>query len=219
LNYVLTQDFSRQFLLMAKQHHARGEDTSALRMYQLAQPFFPNNEKLANKIASLQEKARRKREDSGHTNTSFTQQAEPHITHFPSKKSKAIYDDRNDDDFRAPPEEDLEEADGSFVFKPAKRKAAPKMKLAVFRDENVPSMDGPPTPRTQHLLSIINSRDVSQIRALKGVGAKKAEAIVSSLCEMDEGDEGAFISDLQQLGGLKGVGSKTVENMRIGLCV
>lgn len=30
-----------QFLLMAKQHHIRGEDASALRMYRLAQPFFP----------------------------------------------------------------------------------------------------------------------------------------------------------------------------------
>jgi DNA uptake protein ComE-like DNA-binding protein len=204
---------------MAKQHHARGEDTSALRMYQLAQPFFPNNEKLAHKIASLQEKARRKREDTGHTNTSFTQQPDNQITQFPAKKSKAVYHDPNDDDFHVPVEEGVEEGDGSFVFKPAKRKAAPKMKVAVFRDENLPMMEGPPTPRTQHLLSIINSRDVSQIRALKGVGAKKAEAIVSSLCEMDDGEEGAFISDLQQLGGLKGVGSKTVENMRVGLSV
>lgn len=136
-----------------------------------------------------------------------------------AKKSKAVRDDPIDDDFHAPAgEEDGEEADGSFVFKAAKRKTGPRMKVAVFRDENVPSIDGGPlTPRTQHLLTIINSRDVSQIRALKGVGAKKAEAIVSCLCEMDDGEEGAFISDLQQLGGLKGVGSKTVENMRVGL--
>jgi hypothetical protein len=32
---------------MAKQHQARGEDSSALRMYQLAAPHFPHNEKLA----------------------------------------------------------------------------------------------------------------------------------------------------------------------------
>ena len=38
--------------------------------------------------------------------------------------------------------------------------------------------DPPVSPRTIHLLSIINSRDVSQIKLLKGVGAKKAEAIV-----------------------------------------
>ncbi|KAE9977446.1 hypothetical protein EG328_002032 [Venturia inaequalis] len=208
-----------QFLLMARQHHARGEDTSALRMYQLAQPFFPNNEKLAHRIASFQEKARRKREDSGYTNTSYTHHSEIHVTHIQAKKSKAAYDDPNDDDFHAPAGEEEEEADGSFVFKPVKRKAAAKMKVAVFRDENVPVQDGPPTPRTQHLLTIINSRDVSQIRALKGVGAKKAEAIVGCLCEMDDEEEGAFISDLQQLGGLRGVGSKTVENMRIGLSV
>lgn len=210
-------DSTRQFLLMAKQHHARGEDTSALRMYQLAQPFFPNNEKLAHKIATLQEKARRKREESCYANTSYTHHSEIHVTHVAASKSKAVYDDPNDDDFHAPAGEEEEEADGSFVFKPVKRKAAAKMKVAVFRDENVPVQDGPPTPRTKHLLSIINSRDVSQIRALKGVGAKKAEGIVSCLCEMDDGEEGAFISDLQQLGGLRGVGSKTVENMRVGL--
>ncbi|QDS71768.1 hypothetical protein FKW77_009200 [Venturia effusa] len=206
-----------QFLLMAKQHHARGEDASALRMYQLAQPFFPNNDRLAHKIASLQDKAQRKREDSGYTSTSYTHHSEVHVTHFPAKRSKAVYDDPKDDDFQAPAGDEEEEADGSFVFKPVKRKAAPKMKVAVFRDENVPPPDGPPTPRTQQLLSIINSRDVSQIRALKGVGAKKAEGIVSCLCDMDDGEEGAFISDLQQLGGLRGVGSKTVENMRVGL--
>jgi DNA uptake protein ComE-like DNA-binding protein len=203
---------------MAKQHHARGEDASALRMYQLAQPFFPNNEKLAHKISSLQEKARKKREDSGVTYSANAQQFDSHSAHLQTKKSKKTYDNPDDGDYHGAVEEE-EEADGSFVFKPAKRKAVPKMRVTVFRDGDLHPANGPPTPRTQHLLSIINSRDVSQIRALKGVGAKKAEAIVSSLCEMDDGEEGAFISDLQQLGGLKGVGSKTVENMRVGLSV
>ena len=49
-----------QYLLMAKQHQVRGEDASALKMYQLALPFFPDNEKLSKKIINLQEKMRDK---------------------------------------------------------------------------------------------------------------------------------------------------------------
>ncbi|KAI5288463.1 hypothetical protein KEM54_005194 [Ascosphaera aggregata] len=44
------------FLLMAKQHHARGEDPTALRLYLMALPFFPHNEKLKEKIAKLRRK-------------------------------------------------------------------------------------------------------------------------------------------------------------------
>jgi DNA uptake protein ComE-like DNA-binding protein len=62
-------------------------------------------------------------------------------------------------------------------------------------------------------LKIINSRDINQIKALKGVGAKKADGIVNCLVEMDD----AEIWDLESLAMLKGVGGKTVENMRIGL--
>ncbi|KAK3114059.1 hypothetical protein LTR53_007990 [Teratosphaeriaceae sp. CCFEE 6253] len=72
------------------------------------------------------------------------------------------------------------------------------------------------TPRTQHLLHIINTRDVSRIKLLKGVGAKKAEAIVSCLCDLDEEGSGG-VRSLGQLGGLRGVGVKGVEKMRVGL--
>jgi len=70
------------------------------------------------------------------------------------------------------------------------------------------------TPRTKHILHIINTKDVSQIKLLRGVGAKKAEAIVNCLCDLDD-DTG--VSSLSELGKLKGVGAKTVENMRLGL--
>ena len=188
-----------QFLLMAKQHHARGEETSALRMYKLAQPFFPHNDKLARKIANLQEKIRRKQE-------------------APVYDQDAKDDFHPDGEYRDEYEPPADDAEDSFVYRPQKKKTAHKVKVAVFKDEAQAMPNGPSSPRTQHLLDIINTRDVSQIRALKGVGNKKAEAIVTSLCEMDEGDdEHAFITDLVQLGGLKGVGVKTVENMRMGL--
>lgn len=37
------------------------------------------------------------------------------------------------------------------------------------------------TPRTRHVLDVINTRDVAQIKLLKGVGAKRAETIVTCL--------------------------------------
>jgi DNA uptake protein ComE-like DNA-binding protein len=69
---------------------------------------------------------------------------------------------------------------------------------------------------------------VSQIKLLKGMGAKKAEALVDCLCEMDQTSldttDSATVSDhqfqvnsLAQLSQLKGVGVKTVENMRQGV--
>ena len=74
------------------------------------------------------------------------------------------------------------------------------------------------TPRTKQLLEIVNTRDVSQIRLLKGVGVKKAEAIIEALCAGEEGEgELRPVTSLRQLGQLRGVGTKTVENMRFGL--
>jgi hypothetical protein len=52
-----------RFLLMAKQHKERGEDASALKMYELAQPYFPGQEKLQRKIDILRAKIRAKREE------------------------------------------------------------------------------------------------------------------------------------------------------------
>jgi len=66
------------------------------------------------------------------------------------------------------------------------------------------------------LLSIINSRDIASIRALRGVGVKKAEGIVGAL-DMD--GAGLQVESLEQLSGLKGVGTRTVYNMRMGLFV
>ncbi|KAK7512773.1 P-loop containing nucleoside triphosphate hydrolase protein [Phyllosticta citriasiana] len=317
------------FLLMAKQHHVRGEHSSALKMYQLALPHFPENEKLEQKIASLVEKVRKEKEarrsrltpepdpfqapeppqaverpktqkDETHpeplpiaarTNIlskqplrrpaadkpaapsekpatsirpvsrplskakSTTRKLEPEPVHQEEDDEDDGRNDVADDSFV--PDDAASDAgsayreDDSFVYKPKTsktRKPKPK-KLPVFRDGHHASSShasssaaaaaDPPvttpvtstsaeddtssskayaTPRTKRLLGIINTRDLGQIRMLKGVGAKKAEAIVNCLCEMDDGDEGRWIlTDLEQLAGLKGVGVKTVENMRQGL--
>ncbi|KAJ9665200.1 hypothetical protein H2201_004674 [Coniosporium apollinis] len=231
-----------QYLLMAKQHHVRGEKASELKMYQLALPFFPENEKLGQKILALQEKLRLKREEktSRQPDTS-----EAYAVAMPWQKREAPEpvpaaldredrdkqhrncspDDKEYQDQPVPGADDNDEyvSDDGFRFK-AKTKSkshGARSKVQFFRDahESVESGGRTHTPRTQHIIHVINSRDPAQIRLLKGVGAKKAEAIVNSLCEMDDGEEGQLITDLEQLGRLRGVGAKTVENMRAGLAI
>ena len=147
------------FLLMAKQHYVRGELTSALKMYELAKEYFPDNIKLDNKITKLQARVKEKRG-----------QVQPKPDELPTS------------------------------CLPSKIEASSSQ-----------------TPRTRHLLDIINTRDVSRIRLLKGVGAKKAEVIVEALCAGEDEEDEKVIGDLVELGRLKGVGAKTVENMRLGL--
>jgi DNA uptake protein ComE-like DNA-binding protein len=221
-----------QFLLMAKQHHIRGEDASALRMYRLAQPFFPGNAKLESKMRGLEDKIRAAREETTAKHVTapaaiVLPPAPPANLMAPLKakekivKPKMVYRDESDkeEEFVPPPESDHEASyasDDSFHYKPkaARKPKKTSKKLPIFRDDaNVSHNPAEHTPRTTHLLKIINSRDINQIKALKGVGAKKADGIVNCLVEMDD----AEIWDLESLAMLKGVGGKTVENMRIGL--
>ncbi|CAG8196717.1 unnamed protein product [Penicillium olsonii] len=212
------------YLLMAKQHQARGEDSSALRMYQLAAPHFPHNTKLAGKIATLKERVHSKvweqnaLSPKGRLGSMLSLKKEP--SHTLGKRQ-------------------AQDVDGDYVDRTGgfssdeevprhqhKKRASAKLAQIEEDPEVLDSEDPSVSPRTLHLLSIINSRDVSQIKLLKGVGAKKAEALVDCLCEMDQPsdtDSGAFpesqyqVSSLAELSQLKGVGVKTVENMRQGV--
>ena len=94
--------------------------------------------------------------------------------------------------------EDYED-DDSFSYKSSKpkkskQKSAPKSSLRIFADDT----DAPLTPRTRHLLDIVNSRDIAMIKGLSGVGAKKARDLVEFL-ELQNEDEGGNIRTLQQL--------------------
>lgn len=217
------------YLLMAKQHQARGEDSSALRMYQLAAPHFPHNEKLTGKIAALKERVHAKAwEEKPHsppkgrlgsmlslqkdvTQTLGKRQAESHEYDYVDQTHTGFSSDED-------------------VHRPRhKKRAAAKLGQIEEAPELLDSEDPSISPRTMHILSIINSRDVSQIKLLKGVGAKKAEALVDCLCEMDQAsldttdnesvsNQSQFqVNSLAQLSQLKGVGVKTVENMRQGV--
>lgn len=227
------------YLLMAKQHQARGEDTSALKMYQLALPHFPNNEKLVGKIAALKECVQDK--SHGHQNN-FAAESPPAKGRFgsmlslkkePPKTHGKRRPDDSDNGYEGHAGDVGFSSDEDGFRAPRQKKRATMKNVSRAKDEldYLNCEDPSASPRTIHLLSIINSREVSQIKLLKGVGAKKAEAIVDCLCEMDQvssdSNDRAIISDypqfqinsLTELSKLKGVGIRTVENMRNGVLV
>lgn len=194
------------FLLCAKQHAVRGEDRSALKMYELAKEYFPNNPKLDQKIEKLRAKAEQmKRSAEGIPNT----EGPMHM-----KRARKIdnededYEEHQDThDYRTAQDEDSENG----VSPPAKRKRRRKGGEATLHsswtdDTNL-------SPGTQRLLAIVTSKDVGLISQLRGVGAKRAITIV----EASTADDALPIRNLGQLAQLRGVGVKLVENMRAGL--
>ncbi|MCJ1282844.1 hypothetical protein MMC26_002170 [Xylographa opegraphella] len=206
------------FLLMAKQHHVRREDSSALRMYELAKQYFPDNAKLESKIMNLQEKLRKRRDGEALSDGSIkafsTTSAMASMPSQLPSVDKVKVDGSHDTDFIYHDEDDYQSDDG-FRYKPKANKVR-RIKVSPAIVSAIE--DEAQTPRSRRLLEIINTRDIDQIRLLKGVGQKKAEAIVASLCSEDEGaTAGRIVENLSQLGRLRGVGMKTVENMRFGL--
>ena len=217
---VETKEDSRaeglQFLLMAKQHQVRGEDASALRMYRLALPHFPENEKLGARMVALQEKLK---------STSHGQEIGSKNVYSPAAGARAESRGKQqrkrkgdgDEDEVSEYHDELAPADHASGDEPSTRpRARPKqkrLKVDVFRDCNALA-DGELTPRTAHLLRVINTRDVAQIRGLKGVGAKKAESIVNSLCDEDDEEREFGLNDLEKL---RGVGVRGLEAMRRGV--
>ena len=212
------------FLLMAKQHAVRGEDMSALRMYILAKDHFPDNAKLDMKIQRLRTRLEEKRDHRGR------ESREGNLTELGRSPTviqgavmKVSQGRTEDDDYHVaeiPPDDDDYDSAGSFKFsfkskgKSRTRQARPRWKVP----DALEAKDAALTPRTKRLLEIVNTRDLAQIRCLRGVGFKKAEAIRDAL-GTDEEDElhGCTVQSLAELGRLKGVGAKTVENMRVAL--
>ncbi|KAK0321234.1 hypothetical protein LTR82_007686 [Friedmanniomyces endolithicus] len=254
-----------QYLLMAKQHQLRGEHVSALKMYQLALPHFPGNEKLVMKISALQDRIAAKKAEKEGKRVSANGgvplaekrvsvpggvelpvvaaviEMEPRPRLVSSRRKAPVVEDEGYQEENGP-----EDDDADFSPRPrtklrrplpsARSATAPLLELAVkhspppidsdtadndMSEDELATALVAQTPRTKHLLDIINTKDVSQIKLLRGVGAKKAEAIVNCLCDLDdegeEGGGGGRVTSLGQLGKLKGVGVKGVENMRVGL--
>ncbi|KAI1971868.1 hypothetical protein LOZ53_000934 [Ophidiomyces ophidiicola] len=202
------------YLLMGKQHQSHGENRSALKMYQLALPFFPENKKLTQKIEML------KTMFSDHSNLTISKpEPNPESKGQGRRKRRRCNRDSTEineehDEYRLSDEETSEDdIDIRLRSKGGPRRGCkPAVKLESSENDLIHS------PRTAHILSVVNSRNVSQIKLLRGVGAKKAEAILDCLCEMDEknfeSENAVRIRSLVELGKLKGVGVKTVESMR-----
>jgi hypothetical protein len=224
------------YLLMAKQHQARGENSSALKMYQLALPHFPHNEKLVSKIADLKERMQGKPS----ARPSVTPASPPPKGRFGSmlslKKEPTLTLGKRqaeDESFMDHTVDVISDEESSFMDgpRPKKRRNTESLHQNDVDLDALDDFDPTVSPKTIHLLSIINSREVSQIQLLKGVGMKKAEAIVDCLCEMDQSsvstddmevvsDQPQFqLSSLAELSTLKGVGVRTVESMRSGVLV
>ncbi|TKA70658.1 hypothetical protein B0A55_08763 [Friedmanniomyces simplex] len=262
-----------QYLLMAKQHQVRGEEGSALKMYLLALPHFPGNEKLGRKVRGLRERIEGRRAEregkrgsveggvslaerrgsalgGGVELPSITAavESEPRQWAPPSRRKAKIGEDDSHHEEAGPEEDDTDFSPRPRTKLrrplPSKRSATAPLpaEQPAIKHSPAPINDSDnnndtsedelacalveQTPRTRHLLNIINTKDVSQIKLLKGVGAKKAEAIVNCLCDLDEGEGGESgiggegrgrVMTLGQLGKLRGVGVKGVENMRAGL--
>lgn len=227
-----------RFLLMAKQHKARGEDASALKMFELAVPYFPGQERLRTKIENLRAKIQAKKDASNSTFESNSKLQKSMamapvvkresplkpLTHLPddtqAKPHRMKVEHESDDDFEGINAEAYED-DDSFAYKtsrPKKPRSKPAVKstLKVFSDENQAHTSDAPTPRTRHLLDIVNSRDVSLIKGLSGVGAKKAKDLVEFL-ELGNEDEGFRLESLDQLIAVPGLGKRTVERAYEGV--
>jgi len=211
-------------------------------MYEMAVPFFPGQEKLQKKIDNLRAKIQAKRNEFGALPTvtvvpekrralataPIVQLPTP-ATSFEEESKKATPQPRrrkagadSDDEFNASGmmQADHFEDEDSFAYKSSKAKkskpkSAAKSALKVFTDDVDTGLE-PPTPRTRHLLDVVNSRDVTLIRGLSGVGQKKARDLVEFL-ELQDDDEAGSIKTLQQLIAVPGLGKRTVERAYEGV--
>jgi len=227
-----------QFLLMAKQHALRGEEGSALRMYEMALPFFPGNGKLERKVDRLRERlAARKAGNAGSVSNSHGRRAsdeeggaeEKEPARKPQRKRR-FADEEGDDSYHEAMEETREpyEEDDEFLYRPKTKIRRPRNAAGISSTPPPPLRSNHDledfdddlerqTPRTKYLLHTINTRDIRQIQCLKGVGAKRAEAMVQCLDSLR--GEGKDVASLRELAKLKGVGLKGVENMRVGVAL
>jgi hypothetical protein len=222
-----------RFLLMAKQHKERGEDTSALKMYEMALPFFPGQEKLLKKIDNLRAKIQAKRAEAAHFSAPLPGRQQP-IALFSAPSFETAHEQEtkpqrqksnaeSDDEYNGSEiqQEDYND-DDSFSYKPSRPKKPmtttkpAKSALRIFSDDADSNALEPPSPRTRHLLDIVNSRNIAMIKGLSGVGAKKARDLVEFL-ELQSEDEGGNITSLRQLQEVPGLGVRTVERAYEGI--
>ncbi|KAK8055207.1 kinesin family member 22 [Apiospora rasikravindrae] len=200
-----------RFLLMARQHKERGQDASALKMYEMALPFFPGQVKLLAKIERLQAKMAAKAEgkDSGcDIGLESAGSGSGSGSGSPLRKKKVHRQTDNEEDYDEASEADDDEEDYSRSRKKNKKVKALKLDL--------PLDDTLLTPHMQELLDIINSKDLSAIMSLQGFGPKKARDLVDYLSATKD-EEAGVITSLDQLRAIPGMGGRAVERAYEGL--
>ncbi|KAI5859789.1 kinesin-domain-containing protein [Durotheca rogersii] len=209
-----------RFLLMARQHKERGEDASALKMYEMALPYFPGQAKLIAKMEKL--KARLEAKRHGKDTTTHDSGLGEDVDERPvtaARKSRkpssrpASVDE--DDDYNGAEADDDEEDLTSKDRKKGTKKsrggaAAAAARLSPKKSSAAIDERG---PVVQSLLAIVNSRDVDTIMSLQGFGPKKARDLVAFLEEEDCGP----IGSLAHLRTVPGMGGRAVDRAYEGL--
>ncbi|KAL7932470.1 kinesin domain-containing protein [Trichoderma chlorosporum] len=188
-------------LLAARHHKERGDDAAALKSYEMALPYFPNQPKLLGKI----ERLRARMEASASSGGTSPERKERRRERKPRRK---IVSDEDGDDAEADGEEEYQDTTPKIKATKLKARSAPKTILTEDEEEN--------TPQTQRLLNVVNSRDATQIRGLVGFGAKKAQDLVDYL-ELASTEGGGEIANLSQLRTIPGLGGRTVDRAYEGL--
>jgi hypothetical protein len=153
------------YIVLAKQHVADEEDVAALRMYQLARDYFPENQKLQRKIMNLKEKIRNDAETSttaiattsfdGFSQAFAAPQTQAQVSKPVTKKPFAVFMDEEPTPQR-----------------PAKRARSLSVGGLNVKEPGIAGSGlevGEQSPRTRQLLYIINSEDVDRIMKLKVV--------------------------------------------------
>ncbi|KAI1385861.1 kinesin heavy chain [Hypoxylon trugodes] len=196
-----------RFLLMARQHKERGEDASALKMYEMALPYFPGQARLLGKIEKLKAKLEAKR---GGREASPSEMGSEFIDSPSKRKYKKPVRQVEEDDYNGAEADDDDE---DFMGK--NRKKGKKSKAAKASSVEPSAIEEGPT--SQSLLDIVNSRDASLIMSLQGFGPKKARDLVDYLDLLPV--ENGRIDSLAQLRAVPGMGGRAVDRAYEGLLV
>ncbi|KAL2752023.1 hypothetical protein ACRALDRAFT_1078139 [Sodiomyces alcalophilus JCM 7366] len=210
-----TRSDGLRFLLSARQAKERGDDAGALEMYELALPYFPGQAKLLSKIEKLRVRLGL---PSSHGMTA-AEAAEPKPEKARKKRHrKVVADDEGYDEAEADVEGDESYVDDAAEKPKARRHKSSKRAKTAAAAAAAPASEneGPLSPRSQELLDIVNSCDLTRIQGLHGVGSKKARDLVDHLSRMGE-EDWPPIRSLADLRTIPGMGSRTVERAYEGL--
>lgn len=208
-----------RLLLQARKLKEQGDDEGTLTCYESALRYFPKQPKLLGKIEKLKAKiaAKSANTDGGEQTE---EQEKPRSRKRAAKPQPDVENEAHDS-----PYDDGDagaDADESYVDSaPTRPQPNPRSKTPSHEGANNNLLANLPAddPRTHQLLEIVNSRDVSLIKGLRGFGAKKAQSLVTRMNGIDYGGtrDQFRVDSLSQLSGVFGMGEKVVEKAWEGL--